>query len=85
MTPSPPWPHAVLAGTPSWAAPAPAAPTGSAAMGALVLPAPDSPMSVPVRAPSGEAYVEVADDEGGHRQFWMLYEDGRWLVGGELR
>ena len=54
-------------------------------MGALDLPAPDSPMSVPAWDPSGEAYVEVADDAGGHQQYWMFYQDGRWLVGGELR
>lgn len=45
------------------------------------LPPGDSEMDVPAWDPSGEALVEVTDGDQV-RGFWMLYEDGRWLVAG---
>ncbi len=48
-------------------------------------PAADSEMDVPVWDPSGEAIVEVTDARTGRvEQYSMLYDDGRWLVAGDL-
>ena len=55
----------------------------AARMGQVGLPSPGAAMEVPVWDPSGEALVEVATDEGALRRFWMVYDDGRWLVAGE--
>ena len=53
-------------------------------MDTLDLPPADSPMEVPVWDPSGEALVSVDDSGTGTlRKFWMVFEDGRWLVAGE--
>lgn len=52
-------------------------------MANIGLPPADAAMEVPVWDPSGEALVGVSTDTGEVRAFWMLYEDGRWLVAGE--
>lgn len=53
-------------------------------MATLDLPPADSPMEVPVWDPTGEALVNVSDSGTGVlRKFWMVFEDGRWLVAGE--
>ena len=53
-------------------------------MGALDLPPADSTMEVPVWDPTGEALVNVSDSGTGPLwKFWMVFEDGRWLVAGE--
>lgn len=52
-------------------------------MASIGLPPADAAMEVPVWDPSGEALVEATTGAGEARAFWMLYEDGRWLVAGE--
>jgi hypothetical protein len=53
-------------------------------MGTIDLPPADSTMEVPVWDPAGEALVSVSDSAtGALRRFWMVFEDGRWLVAGE--
>ena len=53
-------------------------------MSSLDLPPADSTMEVPVWDPTGEALVNVSDSgTGALRKFWMVFEDGRWLVAGE--
>ena len=40
-------------------------------------------MDVPVWDPSGEALVEVTDLKSGEiTKYWMVFEDGQWLVAG---
>ncbi|MGH3115921.1 MAG: hypothetical protein ACRDQ2_02185 [Gaiellales bacterium] len=48
------------------------------------LPEAGSAMEVPVWDPSGEALVEIDHARSnGAVQFWMKFEDGKWLVAGD--
>jgi hypothetical protein len=51
-------------------------------MSVLDLPSPDAPIDIPVWDPSGEALVEVTGSRGDLHKFWMIYDDGQWLVSG---
>ena len=47
-------------------------------------PSSDSRIDVPAWDPSGEALVQVTDSRTGESsQYWMVFEDSRWLVAGD--
>lgn len=58
----------------------------AARSGAEAMPPSDSAIEIPAWDPSGEALLEVTrSDTDEVEDFWMVYEDGAWLVDGDER